>query len=88
MKKLIAMILVLAMAVAMVACGNTATKPTEPAKPVEYVDPFKDIADYDELSAAVYDLVLGDFYEAYQAAAAEMKERISQRLSQLIHEEP
>ena len=71
MKKLLALLLVAVMTISMVACGNTATKPTEPAKPVEYVDPFKDIADYDELSAAVYDLVLGEFYKAYQAAAAE-----------------
>ena len=73
MKKLLALLLVAVMAVSMVACApaNTPAASTEPSKPAEYVDPFKDIADYDELSAAVYDLVLGDFYEAYQAALAE-----------------
>ena len=72
MKKLLALLLVAVMAVSLVACAPSNTPATtEPSKPVEYVDPFKDIADYDELSAAVYDLVLGDFYEAYQAAAAE-----------------
>ena len=73
MKKLLALLLVAVMAVSMVACApaNTPAASTEPSKPAEYVDPFKDIADYDELSAAVYDLVLGDFYKAYQAAAAE-----------------
>ena len=72
MKKLLALLLVAVMTVSLVACApaNTTT-PTDGDKTVEYVDPFKDIADYDELSAAVYDLVLGDFYEAYQAAAAE-----------------
>ena len=72
MKKLLALLLVAVMTVSLVACApaNT-TNPTDGDKTVEYVDPFKDIADYDELSAAVYDLVLGDFYEAYQAAAAE-----------------
>ena len=72
MKKLLALLLVAMMAVSMVACAPANTDPTESTnKNVEYVDPFKDITDYDELSAAVYDLVLGDFYEAYQAALAE-----------------
>ena len=71
MKKLLALLLAAMMIMSMVACGPANTNPTETNKNVEYVDPFKDIADYDELSAAVYDLVLGDFYEAYQAAAAE-----------------
>ena len=72
MKKLLALLLVAVMAISLVACAPANTTPTtEGNKTVEYVDPFKDIADYDELSAAVYDLVLGDFYEAYQDAAAE-----------------
>ena len=72
MKKLLALLLVAALALTIVACAPAATNtPTEGNKPVEYVDPFKDITDYDELSAAVYDAVLGDFYKAYQAALAE-----------------
>ena len=71
MKKLLALLLVAVMAISLVACAPANNTPTEGNKTVEYVDPFKDIADYDELSAAVYDLVLGDFYEAYQDAAAE-----------------
>ena len=79
MKKLLALALALIMVLGLlVGCqpsdgdtGNTTGTEGTGAGPVEYVDPFKDIADYDELSAAVYDLVLGDFYEAYQAAAAE-----------------
>ena len=38
---------------------------------VEYVDPYKDIEDYDEKSAAIYDDILGDFYDAYMVAKAE-----------------
>ena len=86
MKKILAMLLVLALTMSLVACVPAPTQPgtqpgtkpqgstpegSTPAGPVEYEDPFKDIEDYDELSAAVYDLVLGDFYEAYQVAAAE-----------------
>jgi len=85
MKKILALLLVVVLAVSLVACAPSngptnptdsskptdATNPSEGNKPVEYVDPFKDITDYDELSAAVYELVLGDFYEAYQAAAEE-----------------
>ncbi|MBQ8551883.1 MAG: peptide ABC transporter substrate-binding protein [Clostridia bacterium] len=37
---------------------------------VEYVDPYADIEDYDELSAAIYEDVLGDFATAYEAAKA------------------
>ena len=70
MKKLLALLLAALMIVSMVACGPANTTPTE-NKNVEYVDPFKDITDYDELSAAVYDLVLGDFNDAYTAALAE-----------------
>ncbi len=72
MNKLLALLLVAALALTIVACAPAATNtPTEGNKPVEYVDPFKDITDYDELSVAVYNAVLGDFYKAYQEAAAE-----------------
>ncbi|MBQ3507737.1 MAG: peptide ABC transporter substrate-binding protein, partial [Clostridia bacterium] len=43
----------------------------EPAadEPVEYVDPYADLAeDYDELSQAVYDDILGEFYAYYEEA--------------------
>jgi len=42
--------------------------PTE--APVEYVDPYGEIEDYDELSMAIYEDVLGEFYTTYQAAKA------------------
>ena len=68
MKKLFALLLAVLMTVSLVACApSNANNPNG----TQYVDPFKDLADYDELSQAVYDLVLGDFYTAYQAAAAE-----------------
>lgn len=81
MKKFLALLLVAVMAISMVACktqpepnDDPVTDPTQAPivdEPVVYVDPFKDITDYDELSAAVYELVLGDFYKAYQEASAE-----------------
>ena len=76
MKKLLALLLVAAIAASIVACAPAATNnPTTGGNtPVEYVDPYKDITDYDELSAAVYDLVLGGFNEYYQAALAEKDE--------------
>jgi len=69
MKKLLALLLAVAMVMTMAACAPSNQE--DPNKNVEYVDPFKDLTDYDELSQAVYDLVLGDFYTAYQDASAE-----------------
>jgi len=81
MKKFLAMLLALTMVLSLAACGakNETPAPTEapaaaPAatEPVGYVDPFADVADdYDELSAAVYELVLGEFNTYYQEALAE-----------------
>ncbi len=68
MKKLLALVLAIVMVLSLAACAPGNTNPTEGNKPVEYVDPFKDITDYDLLSQAVYDEVLGDFYTAYQEA--------------------
>ena len=81
MKKILAMLLVVAMVLSMVACGSTTTPSTEPAttpvatdapvavEPVEYVSPYAGIEDYDELSEAIYMDVLGEFYEAYSKVA-------------------
>ena len=71
MKKLLALLLAVAMVASLAACGgNGNTTPTN--APVAYVDPYADLAeDYDALSQAVYDDVLGDFYDAYQVALAE-----------------
>ena len=84
MKKILALVLALAMVLSMVACGakeeaaapaatDAAPAATEAAPeaetPAEYVDPFAEYADdYDALSQAVYDEVLGEFYEYYMAA--------------------
>ena len=75
MKKILAMLLAVAMVLSMVACGNTtpSTEATAPAatnapvanESVEYVSPYAGIEDYDELSEAIYYDVLGEFYEAY-----------------------
>ena len=81
MKKLIALLLALVMVIGMVACGNKNDAPAADAPadapaadapaadaPVEYVYPYADIEDYDDLSWAIYEDVLGEFYEVYQAA--------------------
>ena len=78
MKKFLAMLLALIMVLSMAACGagNTPAPTAAPAATeagkATYVDPFADIADdYDALSSAVYNEVLGEFYTYYQAALAE-----------------
>ena len=79
MKKILAMLLVVAMVLSMVACGSkntpsseattpVATDATVAGEPVEYVSPYAGIEDYDELSEAIYYDILGEFYEAYSAA--------------------
>ena len=77
MKKFLAMLLAVIMVLSMAACGakNETPAPTAaPAAPateagVVYVDPFADVADdYDELSRAVYDAVLGEFNTYYENA--------------------
>ena len=80
MKKFFALLLALAMVLSMVACGakeepaapvetEAAPAETEAApEAVEYVDPYADIEDYDELSWAIYEDVLGEFYEVYTNA--------------------
>ena len=80
--KFLSLMLVLAMVLSMAACGGKAEAPaetkapaaaeTEAAAPAVYVDPFADVADdYDELSQAVYDHVLGEFYDYYMEAQGE-----------------
>ena len=83
--KFLSLLMVLAMVLSMAACGGSnapATEPaatqapvaaeTEAAAPAVYVDPFADVADdYDELSQAVYDHVLGEFYTYYMEAQEE-----------------
>ena len=80
--KFLSLMLVLAMVLSMAACGGKPAAPaetqapaaaeTEAAAPAVYVDPFADVADdYDELSQAVYDHVLGEFYTYYMEAQEE-----------------
>ena len=81
--KFLSLMLVLAMVLSMAACGAKTEAPaatqapaavaTEAAAaPAAYVDPYADIADdYDELSQAVYDDVLGEFYAYYMEAMEE-----------------
>lgn len=74
-RKVLSILLVVAMMIAAVATFASCKDPVEPGKtPVEYVDPYKDITDKDELSAAIYKDVLGDFIKAYETAKAETNE--------------
>ena len=77
--KILSILLVMAMMLSLVACGSS-EKPAETqaaaaqteAAAVAYADPFADVADdYDELSQAVYDHVLGDFYAYYMEGMEE-----------------
>ena len=71
MKKVLSMLLVIVMLLGSVATLASCGDDTDPTTPIEYVDPYKDITDKDELYSAIYEDVLGDFYKAYTAAKAE-----------------
>ena len=77
MKKLFAMLLIAAMVLSMAACssttpaGTTAAGGAQAAGVDTFKDPYADITDYDELSAAVYADVLGEFNKYYEEAMAE-----------------
>ena len=81
--KILSILLALVMVLSLAACGGdtTTTEATTTAADVTegttseagtYVDPYADLADdYDALSQAIYDDVLGEFYTYYQEAQAE-----------------
>jgi oligopeptide transport system substrate-binding protein len=83
--KIMSLLLIMAMVLSFAACGESdpkatngtqptggSTPATNPAGPVEYVYPYADLVDdYDELSQAVYDDVLGEFYTYYMEAMEE-----------------
>ena len=77
MKKILSLLLAVMMVLSLVACapagGNETTGAGNEttAGAVEYVDPYADLADdYDALSQAIYDDVLGEFYTVYEEAKA------------------
>ena len=65
MKKIIALLLAICMLGALAACKKTDNKNNAVDS---FKDPYASIADYDELSRAVYDDVLGEFYKYYGEA--------------------
>ena len=82
--KIMSLILALVMMMSLAACsgGSDDTNTTEPAgnEAVEYVYKFADLVDnYDELSSAIYEEVLGDFMSTYEAAYE--AETISERFA-------
>ena len=70
----LAMCMVLSVAATLTSCNK---KKTTTVPPDTFVDPFAQYTDYDDLSAAIYDAVLGEFYEIYTAAkeASSVSER-------------
>ena len=72
MKKILAMLLAAMMILSLAACGGEPA-PTTPAVPTvdSFQNPYKGIEDYDELSRAVYDAVLGEFNKYYEEAMKE-----------------
>ncbi|MBR5529162.1 MAG: peptide ABC transporter substrate-binding protein [Oscillospiraceae bacterium] len=76
MKKIFALLLAVLMVVSLVACtGNEGGAAGTPGAAADsFKDPYAGIEDYDELSRAVYDDVLGEFYKYYQEAMEETSE--------------
>ena len=66
MKKIIALLLAICLLGSLAACKKTTDKGNTAVD--SFKDPYADIADYDELSRAVYDDVLGEFYKYYGEA--------------------
>ncbi len=75
MKKTLVLVLAALMVFSLVACKPPVEDPGK--TPVTYVDPYKDITDYDEKSLAIYNDILGEFNEAY--AKAKEAETLSER---------
>ena len=84
-KKVLSVILVLCMVLSSIAMFASCTTGKDDPKgtgdgtdgegtKVVYTDPYAGIEDYDELSAKLYDDILGDFYKAYEAAKKETNE--------------
>lgn len=86
--KIVSLLLALVMVLSLAACGGKTTDTPSTGAPVatteataaaEYVDPYADIRDdYDALSEAIYNDVLGDFITAYDAGKA-VTDNVSER---------
>ena len=83
--KIMSLVLALVMMLSLAACGGNSTDETTPAtepgnETVEYVYEFADLVDnYDDLSSAIYEKVLGEFLSTYEAAYE--AETISERFA-------
>ena len=62
--KILSLVLLGAMVFGFASC-------TKPEPPINYDDPYAEYTEYDDLSTALYNDILGDFYAAYSAAKAE-----------------
>ncbi|MCI5918753.1 MAG: ABC transporter substrate-binding protein [Roseburia sp.] len=66
-KKIVSLILVLAMSTSMLACGSSKSS-SDSSTDAAGTETGSDSASYDEQSSAIYDEQLGDFYDTYQTA--------------------
>ncbi|MDD6216075.1 MAG: ABC transporter substrate-binding protein [Roseburia sp.] len=66
-KKIVSLILVLAMSTSMLACGSSKSS-SDSSTDAAGTETGSDSASYDEQSSAIYDDQLGDFYDTYQTA--------------------
>ncbi len=73
-KKVLSVVLALCMLLSSVAALASCDNGGGSNYVVNYQDPYAGIEDYDALSKAVYDDVLGEFYAAYEAAKKETNE--------------
>lgn len=88
-KKVVCAMLVLSMTVSMTACGteSAGTGTAEDAEEavdteVSETETASDSGDYDEVSAAIYNSELGDFYEAY-VDAKDNSDTVSERFAKM-----
>ena len=70
MKKIFALLLAVIMVASLFAGCKPADTNTDAPAVDSFKDPYAGIEDYDELSQAIYDDVMGEFYTAYTAAKA------------------
>ncbi len=70
MKKILALILAMVMTLGLVACAPATDDTKGTIVPADtFVDPYASLREnYDELSQAIYDDLLGEYYTAYEAA--------------------
>ena len=67
-RKVLSFVLAICMIVSAVAVLSSCGKKKQTVKPDTFTDPYANYTDYDELSTAIYDAVLGEFFDLYTQA--------------------